>query len=153
MSITKPKYHINRFFCNHIKDYDYYLSFLTSSYEQKAIVLFQNNNLRNHASNCEIFCKNILHAKYVAKYSKPDLFTYFLFIYLFIYLLLTTPGCCPVYNETQLCADKYNSFMTEIPIIQKPNLLCKSMDWFLYDKDLCYKRVNINHLQYKTFST
>ena len=31
----------------------------------------QNNNLRNHAANFEIFRKNISHAKYFAKYSKP----------------------------------------------------------------------------------
>ena len=30
----------------------------------------KNNKLRNHAANCETFCKNISHAKYFAKYSK-----------------------------------------------------------------------------------
>ena len=42
-----------------------------SFYEQNTIVLSQKNNLLNHAVNCEIFRKNILHAKYFAKYSKP----------------------------------------------------------------------------------
>ena len=37
----------------------------------------------------------------------------------------------------------FNSFMTEVPIIQKPvDLLCKSMDWFLYDSGWCHERVN-----------
>ena len=42
-----------------------------SFYEQKTINLSRNNNLLNHAANCEIFRKNILHAKYFAKYSEP----------------------------------------------------------------------------------
>ena len=33
-----------------------------------------------------------------------------------------------------------NSFMTELPIILKPDLLCKSVDLFLYDSDLCHER-------------
>ena len=41
-----------------------------SFYEQKTLVLCQNNNLLNHAANCKIFRKNILQAKYFAKYSK-----------------------------------------------------------------------------------
>ena len=36
---------------------------------------------------------------------------------------------------------EFNSFMTEVPIYS--NLyMCKSMDWFLYDRDLRYERVN-----------
>ena len=33
-----------------------------------------------------------------------------------------------------------NSLMTEVPVIKKP-LLCKSMDWFLYDTNLHHERV------------
>ena len=33
----------------------------------------------------------------------------------------------------------FNSFSTELPVIQK--LLCKSVDWFLYDKDLRHERL------------
>ena len=33
-----------------------------------------------------------------------------------------------------------NSFMTEVAIIY---LLCKSMDWFLYDRDLRHERVKM----------
>ena len=40
-----------------------------SFYEQKNIVLGQNGNLLNHVSNYEIFHKNIVYAKYFAKYS------------------------------------------------------------------------------------
>ena len=38
---------------------------------QKTLVLCLNNNLLNHTANCEIFRKNVLHANYFAKYSKP----------------------------------------------------------------------------------
>ena len=31
----------------------------------------------------------------------------------------------------------FNSFMTEVPTI---DLLCKSIDWFLYDRDLRHER-------------
>ena len=39
---------------------------------------------------------------------------------------------------------KYVCFMTEVPIYrnQSINLLCKSMDQFLYDRDFRYKRFN-----------
>ena len=39
-------------------------------YEQNTIVLSQNN-LINHAADCEILRKNISHAKYFAKCNKP----------------------------------------------------------------------------------
>ena len=42
-------------------------------------------------------------------------------------------------------SDFFNSFMTEVSIIyrnQSINLLCKSMDWFLYDRNLRHERVN-----------
>ena len=50
-----------------------------------------------------------------------------------------------------ICISPYiNSFMTEVPIIQKQaqwfhsiDLLCKSMDWFLYDRVLRHERVNV----------
>ena len=37
----------------------------------------------------------------------------------------------------------FNSFTTEVPIIQKPvhDFLWKSTDWFLYDRDLRHERV------------
>ena len=37
-----------------------------------------------------------------------------------------------------------NSFMREVPIIrsQSNDLQSKSMDWFLYDRDLRFERVN-----------
>ena len=37
-----------------------------------------------------------------------------------------------------------NSFMTEVPSYrnQSIDLLCESMDWFLYDRDLRVERVN-----------
>ena len=37
---------------------------------------------------------------------------------------------------------RLNSFMTDIFIIKKPDLQSESMDWFLYDRDLCHERVN-----------
>ena len=43
-----------------------------SLYEQKTIVLCQKSHLLNHAANCELFRKNVLHAKYSAKYSNPE---------------------------------------------------------------------------------
>ena len=42
-----------------------------SFYEQNTLVLSRNNNLLNHAANCEIFLKNISDVKYFAKYNKP----------------------------------------------------------------------------------
>ena len=37
----------------------------------------------------------------------------------------------------------FNSLMTEFPIInQSIDLLCRSMDMFLYDRDLRHERVN-----------
>ena len=43
-----------------------------------------------------------------------------------------------------------NSFMTEVPVVQKSaiDLLCKPMDWFLYNKDLRhegFKTLFIHH--------
>ena len=41
--------------------------------------------------------------------------------------------------------DRLKSFMTEVPIIQKPvdwPIDDKSMDWFLYNKNLRHERVN-----------
>ena len=35
-----------------------------------------------------------------------------------------------------------NSFMTDVFITKKPDLQSKTMDWFLYDKDLRHERVN-----------
>ena len=64
MTITKPKCHINHFFV-------ITFSSLMPFYEQNTILFSQNNNLLNHVANCEIFLKNILHAKYFAKYNKP----------------------------------------------------------------------------------
>ena len=40
-----------------------------------------------------------------------------------------------------------NYFMTEAPTTYKPvQLLCKSMDWFLYGKDLRHERVMLTCL-------
>ena len=41
----------------------------------------------------------------------------------------------------------FTSFMTKVPNIYKPStdLLCKSMNWFLYDRDLRQERVNPSH--------
>ena len=39
----------------------------------------------------------------------------------------------------------FHSFMTEVSI-QSINLQGKSMDWFLYDRDLRHKRVKISGL-------
>ena len=43
---------------------------------------------------------------------------------------------------------RINSFMTEVPsyINQSIDLLCKSIDRFLYDRYLCHERVNLNTL-------
>ena len=35
-----------------------------------------------------------------------------------------------------------NSFMTDVFITNKPDLQSKSMDWFLYDRDLRHETVN-----------
>ena len=43
------------------------------------------------------------------------------------------------YLDEEFFAKIVNSFMTEVLIIY---LLIKSMDWFLYDRDLCHERVN-----------
>ena len=43
------------------------------------------------------------------------------------------------YLDEEFFAKIVNSFMTEVLIIY---LLRKSMDWFLYDRDLCHERVN-----------
>ena len=43
-----------------------------------------------------------------------------------------------IYKKPQ---ETVNYFMREVPIIYKPVfLLYTSMDWFLYDRDLCYER-------------
>ena len=34
-----------------------------------------------------------------------------------------------------------NSFMTNVPIMWNPDLQSKSMDWFLYDRELRHERV------------
>ena len=40
--------------------------------------------------------------------------------------------------------ERLNSFMKEVPTIQKPDidLQSESMDWFLYDRDFCHERIN-----------
>ena len=38
---------------------------------------------------------------------------------------------------------KYRSVRGNIQTALSTDLLCNSMDWFLYDKDLCHVRVNI----------
>ena len=35
----------------------------------------------------------------------------------------------------------YNLFMTEVPVVQKPAQFSKSMDSFIYDRDLCHEGV------------
>ena len=46
---------------------------------------------------------------------------------------------------------KINSFMTKVPIIKKTSIdmQSKSMDWFLYNRDLRYERVKLR--LYKLF--
>ena len=60
---------------------------------------------------------------------------------MFVYEL----NCCEYESRcSHLIKDhSFNSFMTKVPIILKPvlGLLCKSMGWFLYDKDLYHERV------------
>ena len=40
-------------------------------YELKTTILCQNDDLMNHAANCETFRKINTHAEYFSKYSKP----------------------------------------------------------------------------------
>ena len=49
--------------------------------------------------------------------------------------------CFPIPNTSLFI----NSFMTEVPIIknQSIDLLLKSMDWFLYDRELHHQTANI----------
>ena len=37
---------------------------------------------------------------------------------------------------------RLNSFMKDVFIIKKPDLQSKSMDWFLYDRDLHHEKDN-----------
>ena len=46
------------------------------------------------------------------------------------------------YFRSMMSEGHLNSFMTDVFIIKKPDLQSKSMDWFLYDRDLRHERVN-----------
>ena len=55
-------------------------------------------------------------------------------------IMLTT---CKNRLSVYVDEERLESFMTEVHIIHKPaNDLQKSMDWFLYDKNLRHERVN-----------
>ena len=53
----------------------------------------------------------------------------------------------------------FNSFMTDIPRNQSIDFQSKSMDWFLYDRDLLNERVKVleswknNYISWKDFRT
>ena len=48
--------------------------------------------------------------------------------------------CFIIFQDATVNSKSVNSFMTEVAIIY---LLCKSMDWFLYDRDLRHERVKM----------
>ena len=44
--------------------------------------------------------------------------------------------------RSMMSEGRFNSFMMDVFIIKKQDLQSKSMDWFLYDRDLRHERVN-----------
>ena len=64
-------------------------------------------------------------------------------IYLSVYLHLSISIYIYIYIYIQYSSYWLNSFMTEVLIIRNHSidLLCKSVDWFLYDRNLGRERV------------
>ena len=46
------------------------------------------------------------------------------------------------YFRSMMSEGHLNSFMTDVFIIKKPDLQSKSMDWFLYARELRHEKVN-----------